>query len=91
MKNLVIDVVVGMIAIEAIRIYGKIKYEKGRSDTIDQIYEKGGCVVFMDIEKEIENTKKAIQRLDGIEDEMIKTVKEDLVKRLEKLEVIKEA
>ena len=52
MKGLVADVIIGLIAIEAVKIYGKIKYEQGRCDVIDQIYDKDGYVVFVEKEKE---------------------------------------
>ena len=37
MRGLVADVIVGIIAIEAIRIYGKIKYEQGKMDAAKAI------------------------------------------------------
>ena len=37
MRGLVADVIVGIIAIEAIRIYGKIKYEQGKMDATNAI------------------------------------------------------
>lgn len=37
MRGLVADVIVGIIAIEAIRIYGKIKYEQGKMDATKAI------------------------------------------------------